>query len=209
MTRTGKISRLPRHIRDQLCRRLDDGEPGVALVEWLNSLPDVQLVLKTHFQSHAITEKNLSDWKANGYLDWQGQQQSLAVAREVKAKAVELTTESDGDLTKSLVTIVAACYAAALDGCNGEITDEMRHKLRGMKGISREVLRLERMNIQREWLDLGQRRYQDSKNSTGEKAMQFCLDETDDYPEAKEAFTQAFAVFFKARKEKLECHDSH
>ena len=28
MTRTGKIARLPRKIRDELNRRLQDGEPG-------------------------------------------------------------------------------------------------------------------------------------------------------------------------------------
>ena len=32
MTRTGKIARLPRTIRAQLNRRLEDGEPGSDLV---------------------------------------------------------------------------------------------------------------------------------------------------------------------------------
>lgn len=198
MTRIGKIARLPRSTRDELNHRLDNGEPGVHLVEWLNSLPEVQQVLKTHFDGHEITEKNLSDWKANGYLDWQGQQESLTIARELKAKASELATESDGDLTESLATVVAACYAAALDGCNGEITDEIRRKLRGLKGLTREVLRLERMKIQREWLTLGHRRYEDSKRSAETKAMQFCLDETHEYPEVQELFKQAFAALEKA-----------
>jgi hypothetical protein len=199
MTRTGKIARSPRNIRDELHRRLDNGEPGVHLVEWLNSLPEVQQVLKTYFGGHEITEKNLSDWKTNGYLDWQGQQESLATARELKAKASELTAESDGDLTESLATIVAAGYAAALDGWNGEITDEIRRKLRGLKAITREVLRLERMNIQREWLSLGYRRYEDSKRSDEKAALHFCLDETRDYPEVQKLFEQAFDAFRKAR----------
>jgi hypothetical protein len=38
MTRTGKIARLPRELRDELNRRLREGEPGIRLVEWLNSL---------------------------------------------------------------------------------------------------------------------------------------------------------------------------
>jgi len=32
MTRVGKIARLPREIREQLNRRLQDGEPGKRLV---------------------------------------------------------------------------------------------------------------------------------------------------------------------------------
>ncbi len=46
MSRTGKIARLPRQLRDQLNRRLDDGEPGAELVAWLNSQPTVQTLLK-------------------------------------------------------------------------------------------------------------------------------------------------------------------
>ena len=200
---------MPRNIRDELDRRLDNGEPGVRLVEWLNSLPEVQQVLETCFAGHQITEKNLSDWKANGHLDWQGQQQTLAVTRELKAKAVELSTESDGNLTESLATVVAACYAAALDGWNGEITDEMRRKLRGLKGITREVLCLERMKIQREWLalgakasDLNHRRYDDSKRSAEQSALQFCLDATRDYPEVQKLFKQAFDALEKATANK-------
>ena len=39
MARTGKIARLPDDIREQLNRRLNDGEKGKKLVMWLNSLP--------------------------------------------------------------------------------------------------------------------------------------------------------------------------
>ena len=38
MTRKSKIARLPRSIRDGLNCRLDNGQPGLRLVEWLNSL---------------------------------------------------------------------------------------------------------------------------------------------------------------------------
>lgn len=44
MTRNGKIARLPREIREELNRRLDDGEQGVRLVEWLNGLPEVKRI---------------------------------------------------------------------------------------------------------------------------------------------------------------------
>jgi hypothetical protein len=78
-----------------------------------------------------------------------------------------------------------------------------------LKGISREVARLDRMQIQREWLalgaqasDLNQRRYEDLKSPAELKALRFCLDQTKDYPEAKEAFEQAFDVFDKARAAK-------
>lgn len=43
MTRTGKIAWLPRTIREQLNRRLEDGEPGSDLVAWLNALPPARM----------------------------------------------------------------------------------------------------------------------------------------------------------------------
>jgi len=41
-TRIGKIGRLPRQVREELNRRLLEGEPGITLVDWLNGLPAVQ-----------------------------------------------------------------------------------------------------------------------------------------------------------------------
>lgn len=46
--------------------------------------------------------------------------------------------------------------------------------------------------------ELSQRRYDDSKRAAEAKAMQFCLDETRDYPEVQELFKQAFAALEKA-----------
>src|SRR5713101_7111978 len=44
MSHKGKIARLPLAIREQLNRRLQDGEIGRDLVVWLNSAPAVQAV---------------------------------------------------------------------------------------------------------------------------------------------------------------------
>ena len=41
-TRNGKIARLPRGVRQELNRRLHEGEQGKRLVAWLNALPEVQ-----------------------------------------------------------------------------------------------------------------------------------------------------------------------
>ena len=71
MTRTGKIARLPLEIREQLNRRLQDGEIGKELVVWLNSLPGARAVLKKAFGGRPINKENLSGWKQGGYVDWE------------------------------------------------------------------------------------------------------------------------------------------
>lgn len=48
---------------DQLCRRLENNEPGSELVKWLNSLPAVQEILKKQFDGQPINEPNLTAWR--------------------------------------------------------------------------------------------------------------------------------------------------
>ncbi len=42
MTGNGKIARLPRALRDELNRRMGDGQTGQELLLWLNRLPKVK-----------------------------------------------------------------------------------------------------------------------------------------------------------------------
>jgi hypothetical protein len=47
-TRHGKIARLPKEIREQLNRRMENGWRGARLVNWLNELPQVKEVVTSH-----------------------------------------------------------------------------------------------------------------------------------------------------------------
>jgi hypothetical protein len=75
MTRNGKIARLPHQIRHKLNTRLQNGDLGKDLVDWLNSLPETQKLLAAEFNSHFISEQNLSEWRQGGYPEWQRQQE--------------------------------------------------------------------------------------------------------------------------------------
>src|ERR1039457_2397581 len=68
--RNGKIARLPYWVRQQLNRRLQDGEIGKKLVEWLNGLPEVAKIVKTQFGGRPVSGQNLSEWKQGGHQDW-------------------------------------------------------------------------------------------------------------------------------------------
>jgi len=80
MTRLGKIARLSREIREELNVRLQNGEVGRKLVEWLNGLPAAQAVLAENFGGRAISTQNLSEWKQGGYEDWVRHQENCAYA---------------------------------------------------------------------------------------------------------------------------------
>ena len=144
MTRNGKIARLPREIRDELNRRLQNGGQGGPLLAWLNSLPDVSAVLAREFGGVAISKQNLCEWRAGGFAEWQARQETLDQARELAADAHEITAVTDGRLTDHLATVLTVRYASALAGWNGEVTDEFRKKLRAMRGLCQDIVELRR-----------------------------------------------------------------
>jgi hypothetical protein len=124
MTRNGKIARLPRGVREELNGRLENGEPGVGLVEWLNGLPAVQQVLREQFGGRPINEQNLSEWKGGGYRDWQEQQEKRVMLRQLTEEAGELTEAAGGlEASRGLVPVLTAELALAAREGLQELTD--------------------------------------------------------------------------------------
>ena len=64
---TGKIARLPHKIREQINRRLQDGEPGRLLLAWLNALPQTLRLLTDQFGGRPVNQANLSAWRNGGF----------------------------------------------------------------------------------------------------------------------------------------------
>lgn len=109
MTRKGKIARLPRHIRHELNRRLDDGEQGKDLVQWLNRLEPVKKMLATDFEGRPVNEQNLTEWKQGGFLDWQRQQEACERVRSL----VELSDDLDDATNEQTIADRLAVALAA------------------------------------------------------------------------------------------------
>ena len=92
---TGKISRLPREIREQVNKKLDAGEPGNRLVNWLNELPAVRALLAGEFGGAAINEQNLSNWKQGGFREWR-MQHTVAAWGRINAEAQRSQSNAEG-----------------------------------------------------------------------------------------------------------------
>jgi len=144
MSRKGKIARLPIEIRTQLNRRIEDGEPGKLLVEWLNSLPSVQEVLRSQFDSRPINEPNLSGWKQGGYRDWVAQQETLAQAREIVHEGGQLAEAGHGRLSDNMATILVARYATVIAALNTCEIAELDQDLRVLDKLCRHITELRR-----------------------------------------------------------------
>lgn len=144
MSCRSKIARLPRTLRDELNRRLDDGEEGGTLLVWLNASPAVQSLPVREHEGHTITKQNLSEWRKSGFLQWQAQQDILNHVQEMSADARELSDAADGLLTDHLAALLTARYARLMSGWDGEVTDDFRRKLRAMRTMSQDIVELRR-----------------------------------------------------------------
>ena len=144
MTRRGKIGRLPRVIREELNRRLEDGESGRRLVAWLNSLPETKRVLAREFGGRVINGQNLSEWRRGGFQMWNGQREMVSQVQTLTADAKELERASSGELANHLSTVLAARYGKLLLDWDGKMTKEMGREMRALRGLCLDVVRLRR-----------------------------------------------------------------
>src|SRR5439155_9583204 len=134
LTRNGKIARLPLAVRQELNRRLDEGEQGKKLVAWLNGLPEVQAIVATEFGGRAIREQNLSEWKQGGYRDWLAKQEALGIAERLGEDATEWNAEGRASLTETLAL-------AGRPLCRRDAPRRGNRRAGGMASASRNVQR--------------------------------------------------------------------
>ena len=124
---------MPRLIRNELNRRLDNGEEGKKLVRWLNRLPEVRQVMAEYFKGVPVSEQNLSEWKAGGFAEWAGRQEFLEQARELAEDAEDLRSvagKGQASFSEHLSTVLAMRYARVLQEWKGEAGEAMTKQLR-------------------------------------------------------------------------------
>lgn len=162
VTRNGKIARLSRAVRQELNRRLQDGEQGKKLVAWLNALPEVQVVVVAEWDGKPLREQNLSEWKKGGYRDFLAQQDAMEVAERLGENAMEWDAEGRPPITDTLALWIAARYTVATRTVAQTEGPEGWRLLRELCGDIIELRRgdhsAERLRMDRERLDLDRER---------------------------------------------------
>lgn len=172
MTRTGKIARLPRTVRGELNRRLRNGEQGKRLVRWLNENAEVRAALQAEFGGRAISEQNLSEWKAGGYREWLAHQEALEHAAELAQAAGELQ-ETAGALADHLATALTARYATALAEWDGDADGAGGRRLRVLRALCQDVVELRRGDHSAARLRIEQARLDRDKEQTEEEVLAY------------------------------------
>src|SRR5262249_11061748 len=96
--RNGKIAALPKKIREELNRRLDEGERGGSLLRWLNGLPEVKKVLKAEFGGEPMNKNNLSRWRREGFEEWRREQVREERILQMSREGIQLKKHEKDDL---------------------------------------------------------------------------------------------------------------
>lgn len=167
MTRLGKIARLPRAVREELNRRLEDGEVGRRLVEWLNGRPEVQAVLAAEFGGRPVNGQNLSDWKQGGYEEWRRHQHAREWAATLAAQSEDLAADAGAAPLSELLAAPAALALAGLLRESDGLEDAERRA--AVLGVVRELARLRRGDHQAGRLRLESERWAEQQKAAEQR----------------------------------------
>jgi hypothetical protein len=166
MTRRGKIARLPQPIREQINQRLQNGEEGKQIAEWLNTLPEVTSLMAAEFDAQPINENNLSNWKLGGYRDWEAQQVALESTLLFHSEAAQLSQAGGPQMADQLALCLTARLGAALRHTCADADDPAR-ALEELHRLRRDLVALRQgdhneqwVKIQREKLELDMKKFE-------------------------------------------------
>jgi hypothetical protein len=174
-TRNGKIARLPLALREELNRRLREGEGGRTLLAWLDASPAVRAVLEAEFGGRPINGPNLTAWRREGYREWLRQQEVRAVAEKLGREATQPPSRAPGESAEGLSRWVAAQYFVALAHLD-QATDQEEHwqMLHAMCGdvsqLRRDDLRTRQVEMEGQRMELLERRLENFEAINAKKS---------------------------------------
>ena len=115
MARKGKIARLPLALREEVNRRLLEGQSAAKILPWLNELPATIAALEEDFEGLRISDQNLSEWRKGGFAEWLARRERLDSTRELAQFAAQMT-QAGGSLSDGASAIAAGKLLEVLEG---------------------------------------------------------------------------------------------
>jgi hypothetical protein len=111
-------------IREELNRRLDDGETAEKILTWVNAEPKGRAVLEEQFAGAPINKQNLSDWRQGGHQDWLRHREACELVSQMRERAEDLNAEAgDAAVSDRLAAVLAVELAATAQRLLTETTD--------------------------------------------------------------------------------------
>jgi hypothetical protein len=162
--RKGKIGRLPASLRNEVCRRMHDGETAGRIAAWLNGLPEVLKVLDLYFGEEPVTVQNLSEWRKGGFQDWLSKQEEIDRIRELSAYALKLGEAAGGNISDGSAAIAGGRLMGELEGLTGKDLANAIYALTALRSTDQEkekiAIRRETLKQRDQVITLAQKKFQ-------------------------------------------------
>jgi hypothetical protein len=137
----GKIARLPGAVREQVCKRLHDGQSARKILPWLNALPEVQAVLAAEFEGVPVSDQNLSAWRSTGYADYLRRVERVERTRELAKYAAEVSRANGASIADGAASIASGKLLELLEAVD-EATGDAKLDPEALVNISRALAAL-------------------------------------------------------------------
>jgi hypothetical protein len=151
--RVGKVARLPAEIREQINRRLYDGQTGKQIIKWLSTQ-------KCDGNPGDITDSNMTQWRKGGYQEWLKDETQVERTRQRAELAMRLAKAAGGNVAQSIIARMAGDIDEKLDSLSDEDVLKLKPILDTMNEA--EKMRLKKIEVEQkgEALDILRQKFQ-------------------------------------------------
>jgi len=161
-TRTGKIARLPHALREEVNRRLLDGQTSRVILGWLNKDAAAVAIWERDFEGVAASAQNLSEWKLGGWKEWRERKERVENLKTLSAFAHDLTN-AGGSLADGAASILSGQILEALEqagnlAVTGGSDDAERDPNEGLAKMASAIASLQKATTARGKLELDKKR---------------------------------------------------
>lgn len=153
LTRKGFVARLPAEVREELNRRLYNGQTGKQIMKWLSTL-------KCEGNPEAISDGHISEWRKGGYQDWLKSEAQMEQIRERAELSMRMAQAAGGSLSQSMITRIAGEIDEQLDNLGDDDLKKMVPVLQVIQ--NGEMLRLKALRVEQmgEQVTISRERFQ-------------------------------------------------
>lgn len=136
MARNGKVARLPFDVREDINRRLLDGEKAHVICAAVNKSQGLT-------GRAALTDNNISEWRKGGYEEWQKKSSRVEQIKRLSEFALRLAESAGSDLNAGAAAIAGGRILDVIESASDEDLSKLIQDLASLRHLDQNAQKLE------------------------------------------------------------------
>ena len=149
MARQGKVARLPHALRQEVNRRLLNGDTARSIVEWLNDHDDAKQTLDTYFHGQPFNPQNISEWRSGGYRDWLKKKEKVENLKTLASFSLDLA-KAGGSISEGAAAIAAGEILQTLENVASDEDADLSKLTSAIVSLRQADLARDRLNLDKQ-----------------------------------------------------------